>query len=220
MSVSRPSSPSETAALDGSRSPVGVDSEKLSEAEMEAPFIDPGLPIPDKYDVDMVRAMIQDPFRLYVYWEVRDRPGESLARYFSPEDVMAFQLALRLIDLDEHREAFFEAERCGNRWVTVFPDRRYEFEIGVRSPVHGYIALVHSNRLRTPRSTISTEAPIEDEYKPGAAEFAEVMKASGFSEQMEDSLHPLRPAPFSSLQGMENPVCPSSAEMIRDRRVL
>ena len=205
------------------------DSEELSDAKTKDPFIDKGLPIPDAYHLDIVRAMIQNPFRVYVYWEAKDESFEALTRYFPPSDVASFQVVLRLIELDKHTEAFFEASKRGNRWIMVFPDHEYEFEIGVRSPIHGYIALVRSNRLRTPRATVSTETLIEDDDRRNVPEFAEVMEASGFSEGKEDSLIPLSPAPSLFTGGTENltrppsglhcpglPGAPSSPEMVRE----
>jgi len=78
---------------------------------------------------DIVRAMLQDPFRVFVYWEVRDESLKALTRYFSPDEVAGFKVVLKLIELTGPNEAFFEVERRGRYWLMVFPDREYEFEI-------------------------------------------------------------------------------------------
>src|SRR5687768_9049350 len=41
-------------------------------------YIDTGLPIPESYDVDTIRALVQDPFHIWVYWEMRERVFENL----------------------------------------------------------------------------------------------------------------------------------------------
>jgi hypothetical protein len=136
----------------------------------------------------MVRAMLQDPFRIFIYWDVREKSLEALTRYFPPEDVGAFRVVLRLIEIQGRNEAFFEVTRRGRYWMTVFPDREYEFEIGVRSPIHGYIALVRSNRVRTPRGTVSPETAEEGDYRLSPPGFVEILQESGFAADQALSL--------------------------------
>lgn len=179
MPVLRPSSPAKLTESESATDTAAAPSKETA--------IDPETSLPESYDVDMIRAMIQDPFHIYVYWEVRDRSFEALTRYFSPEDAATFHKTLRLVETEGSAEAFFEVERRGDYWLTVFPDREYEFEIGARSALHGYVALVRSNRLRTPRATVSSETALEETYETSASNFVEVMEASGFgAEQSRD----------------------------------
>jgi hypothetical protein len=145
------------------------------------PYIDEGLPLPDSYDVDIIRAMLQDPFRIFIYWEVREESLKALTRYFSEEDAAGFKTALKLIEIEGGNEAFFDVDRHGRYWMMVLPDREYEFEIGVRSLTHGYVPLVRSNRVRTPRGTVSPEPDYEPEYKLTPPEFMNVLEATGFA---------------------------------------
>jgi hypothetical protein len=154
--------------------------EEESEAPAE-PYIDEGLPVPEIYDVDIIRAMLQDPFRIFIYWEVREESLQALTRYFSAEDAASFQTTLKLLEVEGRNEAYFPVGRHGRYWMMVFPDREYEFEIGVRSPVHGYISLIRSNRVRTPRGTVSPEKPAEGEYRLSPPDFLSVIQASGFA---------------------------------------
>lgn len=156
--------------------PVSIDAPPADE-----PFIDVGLPVPETYNVDIIRALLQDPFRIFIYWEVRQESLNGLTRYFPAEEAARFQVTLKLIEVEGGGEAFFEVSQRGRFWMMVFPDREYEFEIGVRSPEHGYIALIKSNRVRTPRGTVAPEAATEPEYQMSAPQFVEVLEASGFS---------------------------------------
>jgi hypothetical protein len=140
-----------------------------------------GLPVPETYNVDIVRALIQDPFRIFIYWEVREDSLRSLTHYFSAEEAERFRVTLKLIEIEGGNEAFFEVGLRGRYWMMVFPDREYEFEIGIRSPGHGYIPLIKSNRVRTPRGTVSPEPPAEPEYKLTPPQFLDVLEVSGFS---------------------------------------
>ena len=143
-------------------------------------FVDLGLPIPETYETDILRAMIQDPFRVFIYWEVRRDHLNSLTQYFSPEDVKTFKTVLKLRDMFGGQESYFDVDRRGRYWMMVFPDRKYQFEIGVQSPLHGYISLLASNPVETPRGTISPVTAQAEEYRLQPTEFVEVMEKSGF----------------------------------------
>jgi hypothetical protein len=190
--VLRPSSPVKATPLLKSSESETFSSITLPETQSEAlelkakpsvdaePFVDLGLPIPDTYGTDIIRAMIQDPFRIFIYWEVREENLDSLKKIFAPEEVATFKTVLKLRDRVGGHEAFFNVERRGRYWMMVFPDREYQFEIGVRSPVHGYISLIASNRIQTPRGTISPVTADEAEYKLEPFEFIEILEKSGF----------------------------------------
>ncbi|MGH9768097.1 MAG: hypothetical protein ACREAB_11735, partial [Blastocatellia bacterium] len=56
--------------------------EPVEEEIPAEPIVDTGLPIPSHYDFDMMRAMVQDPFRIFVYWQLKDDPFERLRNLF------------------------------------------------------------------------------------------------------------------------------------------
>lgn len=191
MFILRPSSPFKTAQLQKSEAPeAAVEAlqptpEAATIADLEAPtasepFIDLGLPIPDSYQTDILRALVQDPFRVFVYWEVRDANLKALTNYFAPPEVESFTTVLKLRDLRGGQEAYFPVGSEGRYWMMVFPDRRYEFEIGVRSPLHGYISLLRSNVVQTPRGTVSPVTADEADYRLEPVEFLDVLEKSGF----------------------------------------
>lgn len=146
-----------------------------------APFVDEGSPIPDSYNVDIIRAMLQDPFRIFIYWEVREESLKALTHYFTMEEAAGFRVVLKLYETAGRNEAYFDVDRQGRYWMMVFPDRNYEFEIGVRSPVHGYVMLLRSNRVHAPRGTVAPTPAPEPEYRLEPAAFSEVIQDSGFA---------------------------------------
>lgn len=195
MFILRPSSPFKTAQIHKAPEtlvePAAAASQAAIDAETGAaapsvdaePFIDFGLPVPDHYETDIMRALVQDPFRVFIYWEVREENLRALTQLFPPAEVAGFQTVLKLRDTAGAQEAFFEVGRRGRYWMVVFPDRQYQFEIGVRSPLHGYISLISSNTVQTPRGTISPVTADEAEYKLEPVEFFEIMEKSGFGPQ-------------------------------------
>src|SRR5258708_23811826 len=156
MFLLRPSSiriigPSQTAAS-------GTE-EQLIPAEIETPAgPDLGSPIPDAYDIDFLRVLVQDPFSLYIYWELRQPTVDALTKVFPKEEFPEFQIVLRLIEITERHESFFNVGRIGSYWMSVFAGKKYRFEIGVRSPRRGYIKLIGSNEADTPRGTVAPES--------------------------------------------------------------
>jgi hypothetical protein len=194
--ILRPSSPFKTAqivktpesaveAADSTAPEAAIDGDKKATAvSVDAePFIDLGLPVPDHYETDIMRALVQDPFRVFIYWEVREENVKALTKLFSPDEAATFKTVLKLRDTGNGDEAFFNVGKRGRYWMTVFPDRQYQFEIGVRSPLHGYISLISSNLVTTPRGTISPVTADEAEYKLEPIEFFEIMEKSGFGPQ-------------------------------------
>jgi hypothetical protein len=168
-----------------------VQSQPSAEANADRVFIDQGPPVPESYDIDIIRAMVQDPFHLFVYWEISEQSIKTLNQYFSAAAEAAFQITLKLIEIDGPEQASFDVDRQGSHWMIVLPDREYEFEMGVRSSVRGYISLMRSNRVRTPNGTISPVAPNEAEYRSSPQEFTEVLEASGFAgNRLADSRFP------------------------------
>jgi Domain of unknown function (DUF4912) len=170
------------------------------EEPTDKPYIDEGLPVPESYGVDIIRALLQDPFRIFIYWEVRPESLKGLTKIFSEAEAAEFRPTLKLRDMDSGHESFFEVGARGRYWMMVFPDRTYEFEMGVRSPKHGYISLVRSNQVRTPRGTVSPVVDPEPEYKMTTPEFIDVLQASGFAPQQALEIT-VAPMPGSTADG-------------------
>lgn len=152
--------------------PVNLEAVKEIPAE---PIVDTGLPIPSHYHLDLMRLLVQDPFHVYVYWQFKDSPYERLARLFPNGD---FHTVLKLVDETTNIAVFFDAAFGRNYWFSVFPDRTYKVELGVRSPQLGYIKLLASNAVTTPRGTISDQEDVEPAYQISADEYVQVLRES------------------------------------------
>src|SRR5260370_4248297 len=177
MFVLRPSSPIQAKEV----APPVISAAAGEQGDAEEGPSGPDGTFPEGYDLDIVRVMLQDPFRVFVYWHVREESIGALTRYFSPQDVTGFRTVLRLIETTGPAEAFFEIARQGRYWLTVYPHRESEFQIGVPSPLPGYISLLRSNRVRTPRGTVSPEPAKEEDYRLSPPEFMRILEITGFS---------------------------------------
>src|SRR4051812_11623357 len=124
MFILRPSSPIKAAGVRRADPKRAAEIEEIKAVPAEGgddapagPFIDEGPPVPEVYEVDIVRAMLQDPFRIFIYWELHEESLRALDRYFSPEEAAAFQTTLRLFEVEGHNEAYFPVGRRGRYWM-------------------------------------------------------------------------------------------------------
>ncbi|NOT60131.1 MAG: DUF4912 domain-containing protein [Acidobacteria bacterium] len=146
----------------------------------EAAQPDFGLPIPTTYIVDLMRALVQDPFHLFVHWQLKDDPFTRLSKMFPPtaggqED---FHTVLKLVDETNAIAVFFNAAYTSEYWFQVYPDRTYRVELGVKSSRHGFIKLLASQPVRMPRGAPSDQSADEAEYSIGADEYLKVLRES------------------------------------------
>ena len=140
--------------------------------------VDRGLPIPAQYRLDLMRALVQDPFHLFVHWQLKDEPFERLRRIFPPPAAATFQTVLKLVDESNSIAVFFDAGFTHEYWFSVFPDRTYRVELGLRSPQYGFIKLLSSQPVRMPRGAPSDQAAPEPEYQIGADDYLRVLRES------------------------------------------
>lgn len=147
-------------------------------ADVDAP---PQLaPLPDEYETDAIAALVQDPFRMFVYWEARPETVRSVESLFSPEEAATFRPVLRVTERETETETYYPAPYRGSEWFSVFPDRTYLVEFGVHSPQFGFIRLMSAPEKRTPRGTVAPETPPQPEYRISQTRFRRTLEVSGF----------------------------------------
>jgi hypothetical protein len=177
-----------------------------SKGEVSDPGPDFGLPIPSHYDFDMMHAMWQDPFRLFVYWQLKENPFDRLRKIFSANEVSNFHSVLKLVDETTKISVFFSAAFTNEYWFSVFPDRRYRVELGVRSPRYGYIKLLSSQTAHTPRGGPSDQAAPEEHYHIATDDFLEVLRDSHIVPERAFTIEDLLPGADGAPAGARNAV--------------
>ncbi|MCT4783762.1 MULTISPECIES: DUF4912 domain-containing protein [Exiguobacterium] len=117
--------------------------------------------LPDRYDADLMHAVVQSPNSVYVFWEVSDAVKETLAMQFMRpwEDLpKAFRiLDVTLLDYTSghaNRSYTFELPEMTNSWFVrpLDPNTTYVFEFGIRTMEGEFLPLVASDPLDTPRA--------------------------------------------------------------------
>ncbi len=183
-----------------------VPAEPIEEEIPAEPIVDTGLPIPAHYDFDMMQALVQDPFRLFVYWQLKDNPYDRLRKIFPAGEIGDFHTVLKLIDETNNIAVFFDAAFAREYWFDVFPDRTYRIELGARSPRYGYIKLLSSQTVVTPRGGPSDKEAEEEDYRIAAGDYLRVLRESHIVSERALTLEGLLPGDDGVPSGARNAV--------------
>src|SRR3954470_11301036 len=161
--------------------PVPAVADKLAELSLDEP-------LPDTYAADRIRLLAQSPRRLYLYWEFKDDPFETLHRAFRWQ-AERYQLVVRLTDLETGVETLHLASSTRSQWFDVEQGHSYRAEVGFYAQGRAFIRLLSSGRTRTPRATVSHATDSAQEFSVTPDQFARVLDDAGYvSDALEVSL--------------------------------
>ncbi len=144
-------------------------------------FIDNGLPLPQGYDVDMIRMLVQDPYRIYLFWELSGPGSERTGQKASQLGFKNGQIALQITRIATRDTFIFLVGPALEWWLLAEPDTEYIAEIGIAIDGH-FFTIATSNRVRTPRVTLAEFEPIYAASPAEEKRAEEVLRASGFRE--------------------------------------
>jgi hypothetical protein len=115
--------------------------------------------IPQRYNETRVVLMARDPHWAYAYWDVEDAQAARVHRDSGFE-----QLVLRVQDLQPASSFDIPIQWSDCSWYIYLPnqDADYALELGYLAAGR-FRLLARSNQIRTPRESISGEAPEESE---------------------------------------------------------
>lgn len=126
--------------------------------------------IPWGYGQDRVTAMVVDPERLYVYWEVTDEAIER-ARADLGSGGPAARLILRIYDVTNrifdgtNAHSFFDqwVERSDRQWFFLVgkPTSTAVVELGLETPEGQFVRVARSGRVDFPRREPTSAGPVE-----------------------------------------------------------
>jgi len=116
-----------------------------------------GLNLPERYGVDRLVLLYQDPFTLFCYWEINP---QQLCELASPAEVSkiieAEKLILRVYPLEGSP---FEKDVWGFSASTYINlasgGGAFQAEVGIRIPGLGFVVLASSNRIALPPAGVA-----------------------------------------------------------------
>jgi len=153
--------------------------QKIEESKYAAPqeiYLDHGPPVPDRYGVDKIRLMVQEPTVIFAQWELT---GGALERVSG--DPAHRQIRLRLTNITRNDSTIRDIDPFTNNWwFNVDPDTEYRIEIGASTGANNYWLAV-SNIIRTPRNSVSDIVDVE--WMLIDEKYRRLLDAGGFDEQ-------------------------------------
>ncbi len=117
--------------------------------------------IPSGYGEDRLVAMLQDPWWIFAYGEIRPSPERAVRGQLLPQEVSGLQSVLRVYDVTgadyptqpAHRSFDIALSGLATNWYiqTNAPGREFIVEIGLLTSGGRFLMLARSNRVTTPR---------------------------------------------------------------------
>ena len=155
--------------------------QKVEESKYTVPqevYLDHGPPLPDKYGVDKIRLLIQDPNTIAAQWELTGGAHERIAAGGNPDRP---QYKLRLTDITRNRSLIQDIDPfADNWWFKAEPDTDYRIEIGISMGANIYW-IARSNIAHTPRNTVSDV--VDAEWMLLGDKFRSLLEAGSFDER-------------------------------------
>lgn len=133
-----------------------------AKVELKKPVIQEKYPpapleiLPKEYDENNITLMTVDPSKLFTFWEVRE---DTLATYEGNLNVRVYDVTGVEFD-GTNANSYFDiavSERIGSRYIDVGPEKEFITDIGIINPEGVFITIARSNKVLTPRITISEE---------------------------------------------------------------
>jgi hypothetical protein len=144
-----------------------------AKVELKKPVIQEKYPptpwetLPAEYGEDSIVLMTVDPNKLFTYWEARE---DTLAMHEGNLNVRVYDVT-DVEFVGTNANSYFDiavSERIGSRYMDVSPEKEFITDIGIINPEGIFITIARSNKVLTPRITISEEAVLPQKlYETG-----------------------------------------------------
>jgi hypothetical protein len=142
------------------------------EREKQPPtlFLDFGPSLPSRYDVDRLELMTQSPLRVFAYWELREATIATALGRVPAQDRQNFQLLLKWRDQTAGQERVLDPGITDSWWFDTLPENRYQLQLGLYWSEYGWLPMLTSSELVTPRLALG---PASEEELPQGHTFLE-----------------------------------------------
>ena len=162
--------------------------EIVSEERQKLPsalFLDFGPPLPSRYDVDQLELMAQSPLRVFAYWELREPTIMTALGRIPVQDRQNFQLLLKWKERNAAQERLLDPGTTENWWFDTLPENSYQLELGLYWSEYGWLPLLASAELVTPRLALGPAS--EEELPDGCAFLENLVRQTGIGLQQNSA---------------------------------
>lgn len=140
--------------------------------------------LPDEYGDTKLVLMVRDPEWIYAYWEVNDATREQIGLPRNGDHKSRVVLRLyKITDTNWPAQAahyFFDVDVPSNakNWYLHMPEANQQWcaELGLIDQAENYTSICRSNRIATPRNTISDR--IDSEWMTVEESFEKITRLS------------------------------------------
>jgi hypothetical protein len=153
------------------------------EKQPPALFLDFGPALPRRYDVDQLELMAQSPLRVFAYWELREATIMAALGRIPVEDRQNFQLLLKWKQRNAAEERFLDPGTTDNWWFDTLPENQYQLELGLYWSEYGWLPLLASAELVTPRLALGPASKVEPPH--GQAFLENLVQQTGIGLQQD-----------------------------------
>ncbi|MCI0627748.1 MAG: DUF4912 domain-containing protein [Acidobacteria bacterium] len=161
--------------------------EIVSEERQKLPaemFLDFGPSLPARYGVDQLELMVQSPLRVFAYWELTETTLRAALNTVPIQDRPNFQLLLKWKEKDIARERCFDPGATANWWFDTLPESRYQVELGLGWEGYGWLPVLASGEVLTPRLTLGP--PSQNEPVQTEAFLRELVRETGIGLRQDE----------------------------------
>ncbi|MFW5782200.1 MAG: DUF4912 domain-containing protein [Candidatus Muiribacteriaceae bacterium] len=145
--------------------------------------------LPREYGDTKVVALVRDPLWLHAYWEIGSGKIHDLKNMLG-EQYDSSSYVLRVHDVSgidfngDNSTSYFDItlETDSRSWYINVgnPDREYIIELGMLTPEGQFILIARSNRVKTPRNSISNN--IDEKWMMVEEAYSKILEMSGSGE--------------------------------------
>ena len=166
----------------------------ISEERKKLPagvYLDMGSPLPVQYGVDRLQLMLQSPFGVFAYWELTAKLIKEALAPFPEKDRTQFQIVLQWFEVGGAMIEWFDIGTTSQWWFVTVPEKQYQARLCLYSQDYGFVPLLSSNVVTTPRFSLGP-APVDvQESTHTLPLLRELVRMTGLGKGEEQSRPPL-----------------------------
>jgi hypothetical protein len=160
----------------------------ISEERQKFPpemFIDFGESLPSRYGLDQLQLMVQDPFRVFAHWEISEASILKALDRFPRADRPGFQVLLKWIEVCDQAVRFLDPGVASSWWFPTLPEMHYRLELGLHSEEYGWVQLLASQEVFTPRITLGPPSEGTEQSQEARLLLEDLVRSTGISPEPE-----------------------------------
>ncbi len=133
--------------------------EQKQQQREQFPNGDPGLPIPERYEEDILQLMVRDPQHVYAYWEISSATLEKLRTEHGPMND-----AVLILETNTGTEMRVVDLTTNNYFLTVPENAEYRVRLAVRDKGNEVHNFMESSPANTPSAQPQTHNSDEHQW--------------------------------------------------------